>query len=69
MPACVSGATFEWPQVVFETADEAGTAVAVALQDATCTFTAGSRPTPAPTPPPAPAVSGIQATAGDGQIS
>ena len=25
MPACVSGATFDWPQTVFETADEAGT--------------------------------------------
>ena len=28
MPACVSGATFDWPQVVFETPDEAGDAVA-----------------------------------------
>ena len=51
MPACVSGATFEWPQTVFETADQAGTAVAVALQDATCTFTVVLPPTPAPTPP------------------
>ena len=69
MPACVSGATFDWPQTVFETADEAGTAVAVALQDATCTFTVVLPPTPAPTPPPAiPAVTGIQATAGDGKI-
>ena len=41
MPACVSGATFDWPQVVFESADAAGNAVAVALQDATCTFTVG----------------------------
>ena len=31
MPACVDGATFDWPQVVFESADEAGAAVAVAL--------------------------------------
>ena len=39
MPACVSGAQFDWPQVVFESPDDAGNAVAVALQDATCTFT------------------------------
>ncbi|HLO35194.1 MAG TPA: fibronectin type III domain-containing protein, partial [Candidatus Deferrimicrobium sp.] len=67
MPACVSGAVFEWPQVVFETAAEAGNAVAVALQDATCTFTAA--PTPSPTPAPTPAaVTGIKLTAGDGRI-
>src|SRR6185369_14501872 len=65
----LSGATFEWPQTVFQTADEAGTAVAVALQDATCTFTAVLPPTPAPTPPPAiAAVTGIKVTARDGKI-
>jgi fibronectin type III domain protein len=67
MPACVTGATFDWPQVVFETADEAGNAVAVALQDATCTFTAATTPSPTPAPTPA-AVSGITLTAGDGRI-
>jgi len=68
MPACVSGATFDWPQVVFQSADEAGTAVAVALQEATCTFTAAP-PTPTPTPVPTPAaVTGIRLTAGDGRI-
>ncbi|HUQ77543.1 MAG TPA: fibronectin type III domain-containing protein [Patescibacteria group bacterium] len=71
MPACVSGATFEWPQVVFESAGEAGSAVAVALQDATCTFTA-AEPTPAPpTPPPPPApaaVRSIRLIPGDGRI-
>ena len=67
MPACVSGATFDWPQVVFESPAEAGNAVAVALQDATCTFTVA--PTPAPTPVPAPAaVRGIGVTALDGRI-
>ena len=67
MPACVTGATFDWPQVVFETADQAGNAVAVALQDATCTFTVA--PTPIPTLPPAPApVQGIRLSAGDGRI-
>jgi hypothetical protein len=39
MPACLGGAALAWPQVVFESAAEAGNAVAVALQDVTCTFT------------------------------
>ncbi len=47
MPACISGTAFEWPQVVFESPDQAGNAVGVALQDATCTFTVA--PTPGPT--------------------
>ena len=46
MPACVSGATFDWPQVVFESPDQAGNAVGVALQDATCTFTVAPQPPP-----------------------
>jgi len=37
MPACVSGATFDWPTVVFDTPAAAGNAVGVALQEATCT--------------------------------
>ncbi len=69
MPACVSGATFDWPQVVFQSPDEAGNAVAVALQDATCTFTVA----PGVTPPPTSvenigAVQGVAARAGDGLI-
>ena len=67
MPACISGATFDWPQVVFESAAAAGNAVAVALQDATCTFTVAPTPTPTPAPTPA-AVKGIRLTPGDGQI-
>ena len=67
MPACVSGATFEWPQVVFQTADQAGNAVAVALQDATCTFTVAPTPTPTPAPTPA-AVRSVRLTPGDGRI-
>jgi hypothetical protein len=67
MPACVSGATFDWPQVVFDSADQAGNAVAVALQEATCTFTVA--PTPVPTPVPTPAsVASIRLTTGDGRI-
>jgi len=67
MPACISGTVFEWPQVVFQSADEAGNAVAVALQDATCTFTAAPTPTPPPAPTPA-AVTGVSLTPGDGLI-
>jgi hypothetical protein len=75
MPACISGAQFSWPQVVFESPAEAGNAVAVALQDVTCTFTVAPTPTPtpvaspSPTPTPAPtAVRGINLTPGDGRI-
>ncbi len=67
MPACVSGATFDWPQVVFESADEAGNAVAVALQDVTCTFTVAPTPTPTPAPTPA-AVQAIRLKPDDGRI-
>jgi fibronectin type III domain protein len=67
MPACLTGTSLAWPNVVFDTPEKAGTAVATALQDATCTFTVA--PTPAPTPLPDPgAPRGIRATAGDGHI-
>jgi hypothetical protein len=53
--------------VTFETPAQAGTAVARALQAATCTFTIA--PTPAPTPPPTPAaVRAVAVTALDGRI-
>ena len=71
MPPCVSGTVFDWPQVVFESPDKAGNAVAVALQDATCTFTAAPARSPSPTPIPAPTagvVQGIRLAARDGGI-
>ena len=70
MPACASGSTFDWPTVSFNSPAEAGNAVAVALQDATCTFTVAPTPTP-PTPPPAPTAApaqGIQVVPGDSKI-
>jgi len=70
MPACAktgASATFDWPQVVFQTADQAGDAVALALEGATCTFTVAPTPTPPPVPTPAP-VKNIQLIAGDGRI-
>jgi hypothetical protein len=66
MPACSTGATFEWPEVVFDSPEDAGNAVAVALQNATCTFTAA--PTASPPPPPAAAVRGIRLQPLDGRI-
>jgi hypothetical protein len=70
MPACVSGATFDWPQVVFESPDQAGNAVAVALQDATCTFTVAPQPSATPAPPPAVpgAIRALRIRVHDGQI-
>jgi hypothetical protein len=73
MPACVSGSQFEWPQVVFESPAEAGNAVAVALQNVTCTFSVESTPTPTPEPTPTPLPTpgeprGIGLTPGDGRI-
>jgi Fibronectin type III domain len=70
MPACVDvggGTAFEWPLVVFETAEAAGNAVAVALQGATCTFTVAATPTPTLAPTPA-AVKAVQLTPGDGKV-
>jgi len=64
MPPCVTGQIFDWPKVVFGSADEAGNAVAVALQNATCTFTAEE----APPPPPVGTVQGLRLVAGDGSI-
>lgn len=67
MPPCVSGSTFEWPRVVFGSPAAAGNAVAVALQNATCTFTV--EPPPAvPTPVVLP-VRGIKVVAQDGAIA
>jgi hypothetical protein len=66
MPPCVSGSTFDWPQVVFDSPADAGNAVAVALQNATCTFTVEPPPAvPAPTIGP---VTGIQLTPRPGAI-
>jgi hypothetical protein len=69
MPACAGGPAFDWPSVVFESPDEAGNAVAVALQDVTCTFTVEPSPTPPPTPAPSPGVvQGIRLTPRDGRV-
>ena len=63
MPACSTGATMTWPDVVFQTPEDAGNAVAVALQNATCTFTAAPVATP---PGPSNAVENINLAPLDG---
>jgi hypothetical protein len=67
MPPCVSGSTFDWPRVVFNSPGAAGNAVAVALQNATCTFTV--EPPPAAPAPTIGAVRHIELTAQDGAIA
>jgi hypothetical protein len=72
MPACVSGSQFDWPQIVFDSPADAGNAVALALQNVTCTFTLAQTPapeTPTATPSPTPgAVRGLSLSEGDGLI-
>jgi hypothetical protein len=60
------GGALQWPTVAFETAEAAGQAVAVALQDVSCTFTVAptATPVPPPTPTPAPATPVPTQTAG-----
>ena len=52
LQACEGRASFAWPEVVFPSADAAGTAVALALQEVTCSFTVAPTPTPNQTPAP-----------------
>ena len=64
------GGPLEWPNVVFDSAEAAGQAVALALQDVSCTFTVEATPSPSATPtpePPAP-VRNIRLTSGDSTI-
>lgn len=67
MAPCEGRVSFSWPEVVFPSGDEAGAAVALALQEVTCSFTVAPTPTPVPTPTPAPpdAPLGVQVLAGN----
>jgi len=66
MAPCEGRPSFSWPQVVFPSGGEAGAAVALALQEVTCSFTVAPTPiptttsaptaSPAPTPTPTPTV-------------
>ena len=54
MDPCAGRERFEWPEVVFPSPEAAGDAVALALQEVTCSFTVAPTPTPTPTPTPVP---------------
>ena len=78
MAPCPGGQSFQWDNVVFGSPVEAGHAVADALEQVTCSFTAAPSPTPKPTPKPTPTptpevapglVTDVHATAGDGFIN
>jgi hypothetical protein len=73
MQPCEGRASFSWPEVVFPSADAAGTAVALALQEVTCSFTVAPTPTPSPAPTEPPASfappTGLRVLAGDGSLT
>jgi hypothetical protein len=71
MVPCEGRATFSWPEVVFPSGDAAGAAVALALQEVTCSFTVAPTPTPVPSPTPAPpdAPLGVQVLAGNESLT
>jgi hypothetical protein len=65
MDPCEGRLNFEWPQVVFDSPTAAGRAVALALQNVTCSFTV--EPIQAPVVPGA--VRGVELSAGDRSIA
>jgi len=71
MQPCEGRASFSWPEVVFPSGDEAGAAVALALQEVTCSFTVAPTPPPSPTPTPVPpdAPIGVQVLAGNESLT
>ena len=76
MEPCEGRTSFAWPEVVFEDAEDAGIAVAQALQEVTCSFTFVPEPTATPTPQPTPTIApepgtpiGVQLLAGNESIT
>ena len=70
MEPCEGRATFAWPEVVFPSGDEAGAAVALALQEVTCSFTVAPTLTPAPSPTAPPdAPIGVRVLAGNESLT
>ena len=67
MAPCEGRAAFSWPQVVFPSGDEAGGAVALALQEVTCSFTVA--PTQPPTEPPRGTPVAVHVLAGDASLT
>ena len=71
MAPCEGRASFAWPEVVFPSGDAAGAAVALALQEVTCSFTVAPTepPPPTPTAPPPDAPLGVRVIAGDRSLT
>jgi fibronectin type III domain protein len=69
MAPCEGRAAFSWPQVVFPSGGEAGGAVALALQEVTCSFTVAPTPIPSSTPPPPNAPLGVRVIAGNQSLT
>jgi Fibronectin type III domain len=71
MEPCEGRSTFAWPSVVFPSGEDAGAAVALALQEVTCSFTvAPATPPPAtPTPEPPGAPLGVDVLAGNASLT
>jgi hypothetical protein len=73
MEPCTGRPTFAWPQVVFPSAETAGSAVALALQEVTCSFTVAPTPVPTAAPTPTPAAfgppTGIRVLPGNGFVT
>lgn len=73
MEPCEGRASFAWPEVVFPSANDAGTAVALALQEVTCSFTVAPTAPPSLPPTPTPAMlgvpTGVRVLAGNGFIT
>jgi hypothetical protein len=71
MQPCEGRAAFAWPEVVFPSGAEAGAAVALALQEVTCSFTVAPSPSAPPTPTPAPPAAplGVQVLGGNASLT
>jgi hypothetical protein len=71
MAPCAGRAAFSWPEVVFASGSEAGSAVALALQEVTCSFTVAptAPPSPTPTAPPGDAPLGVRVLAGNESLT
>jgi fibronectin type III domain protein len=67
MEPCEGRTTFSWPQVVFPSGAEAGAAVALGLQEVTCSFTVA--PTPIPSAPAIGAPLGVRVVAGNESLT
>jgi hypothetical protein len=70
MAPCAGRGTFAWPEVAFRSGEAAGAAVALALQEVTCSFTVAATPTvPIPTAASPEAPIGVRVIAGNESLT